>query len=296
VRSLPVQQFFESDVQDPRFARVVSSLRSRLLERLRAGALELPLLPQVATQVLAMASNEDSDARQLADLLRKDPAMTAHVLRVVNSPFYRARASIDSLEQATRRLGHMKVRQIALVIACKQRVFRARGFEPEVYKSFRHSLAAAFFAERIARVRQVDQEPAFVAGLLHDVGRPVLLQAVVDLDADARVTDAPAVLAVVAELHTLVGGMLAQKWRLPAQLAAAIAYHHDPLACPSSSPLPMIVNLADDLAVGALETTDLPDAGRKTHWTLPYLGIGAAAVELLVAQRSVLLESLQAVA
>ena len=296
MRSVPVKQFFESDISDPRFARVVSSLRSRLLERLRAGALELPLLPQVASQVLALASNEDADARELSDLLRKDPAMTAHVLRVVNSPFYRARASIDSLEQATRRLGHLKVRQIALVIACKQRVFRARGFEPEVYKSFRHSLAAAFFAERIARVRQVDQESAFVAGLLHDIGRPVLLQAVVDLDADARLADGPAVLAVVAELHTLVGGMLAQKWRLPPQIAGAIAYHHDPLSCPSSSPLPLIVSLADDLAVGALEANDEPETACGTHWTLPHLGIGAAAVELLVAQRGVLLESLQAVA
>lgn len=296
VSSLVAPQFFETFDGDLRLGGVLASLRSRLLERIRTGALELPLLPQVAMQVLSLASSDDTDSRELADLLRSDPAMTAHLLRIVNSPVYQSMTPIDSVQQATRRLGLAKVRQIALVIACKQRVFRVNGFEPEVYRTFRHSLATALLAQEIARARRSDEEEAFLAGLLHDVGRPVLLQAVADLDAEPRILDAPAILAVVAELHARVGGMLARKWRLNPSVCEAIAFHHDPLACGPSNPLPILVNLADNLAVGVLEANDAAESACLTHWTLPHLRLAPEAVAAIFAQRVALMQTLQAVA
>jgi putative nucleotidyltransferase with HDIG domain len=297
VSSLTAPEIVETLQGDLRLEGVVATLRHGILARMRADALDLPLLPQVAMKVLSMASSEDADSRQLAEVLRRDQAMTVHVLRVVNSPLYRSRTPIDSLEQATRRLGFVKVRQIALAVACKQRVFKVRGFEPEVYKAFRHSLATALFAQEIARARGSSEDDAFLAGLLHDFGRPVLLQAVVDLHPESRVLDAPAILAVVAELHTLVGGVLARKWCLPPQICEAIVHHHDPLECGSESSLPMLVNLADDLAVGALEANDVPGPPEPlTHWTLPHLRLAQDAIANVVAQRSVLLQTLQAVA
>jgi putative nucleotidyltransferase with HDIG domain len=296
VNSLQAPQLLETFKGDARLEAMVDSLRGRLLERIKADALELPLLPQVAMEVLALASSENSDSRHLAELLRRDQAMTMHVLRIVNSPLYRSRSPIDSLPQAMSRLGLAKIRQIALVIACKQRVFRAKGFEPEVYKSFRHSLATGLYAQEIARARHSDEEEAFLAGLLHDVGRPVLLQAVADLHVEKRLIDTPAVLAVIAELHTRVGGMLARKWGLPSRVAEAIAYHHDPSAANPSNPLPMLVNLADELATSALEANDGQETAPTTHWTLASLRLTSDALAEVVAQKGLLLQTLQAVA
>jgi putative nucleotidyltransferase with HDIG domain len=248
-------------------------------------------------EVLALASNEDSDSRRLAELLRRDQSMTAHVLRVVNSPLYRSRVPIDSLPQAMNRLGLAKIRQIALVIACKTRVFRAKGFEPEVYKSFRHSLATALYAQEVARALKMNEEDAFLAGLLHDVGRPVLLQAIADLHIDLRMMDAPAVLAVVAELHTRVGGMLMRKWGLPTRVVEAITFHHDPRACSASNLLPLIVNLADELALCALDANDgNEEPGPTTHWTLAQLRMTPDTLAHVVAQRAILVQTLEAVA
>jgi putative nucleotidyltransferase with HDIG domain len=296
VGSLLAPQIADSFRGDPRLEAVVGSLRDRLLERMNADALELPLLPQVAMEVLALASSEDSDSRRLADLLRRDQAMTAHVLRVVNSPLYRSRVPIDSLTQAMSRLGLAKVRQIALIVSCRQRVFRVKGFEPEVYRAFRHSLATALFAQEVARARHSNEEDAFLAGLLHDVGRPVLLQAVVDVSTEPRLVDGPAVMAVIAELHTRVGNVLARKWALPHRVAEAIAYHHDPAACGASNPLPMIVALADDLAMMALDANDANTPSPVTHWTLSHLKLAPEGLATVVAQRAVLVQTLQAVA
>jgi putative nucleotidyltransferase with HDIG domain len=299
VNSLLAAQLMETFKGDVRLEAVVGTLRARLLERIKADALELPLLPQVAMEVLALASNENSDARHLADLLRRDQAMTAHVLRIVNSPLYRSRTPIDSLPQAMSRLGLAKIRQIALVISCKQRVFRVKGFEPEVYKSFRHSLATALYAQEIARVRHSPEEEAFLAGLLHDVGRPVLLQAVADLQMDVRLIDAPAVLAVIAELHARVGGMLGRKWGLPMRVTEAIEHHHDPVVSGASNPLPLLVNLADELASTALDANDGADGadgGPTTHWTLAPLRLTPDALAQVISQKGILMQTLQAVA
>ncbi len=296
VGSLQAPDIVDTAPADTRLAGAIATLRNGVLARLKANALDLPLLPQVAMQVLAMASREDADAHRLAELLRRDQAMTVHVLRVVNSPFYRSRSPIESLEQATMRLGFPRVRQIALVIACKQRIFRVKGFEPEVYKAFRHSLATALFAEELARALGRDEGEAFLAGLLHDVGRPIVLQAVADFHPESRLTNAPAVLAVAAELHTRVGGVLARKWHLPASICDAITYHHNPTSCPSVNQLPMLVNLADDLAVGALEANDATEPAPPTHWTLPHLHLPHDALAKVLAQRDVLLQTMQAVA
>jgi len=237
-----------------------------------------------------MTSSERSSAEELADVLHRDQAMTAHILRVVNSPLYRTRNPIDSLPQALNRLGFGMVREIAMVIACKQRVFRAREFGPEVYRAFRHSLATALFAQEVARTIHVDTEEAFLAGLLHDVGRPVLLQAVADLHAESRLVDTPAVMAVVAELHAQVGELLARKWNLPSRVCDAIAFHHEPFSSPSSA-LSLLVNLADDLSAFAV---DPKDAHATTHWTLTHLSISEETFANVLAQRPLLLQTMDA--
>jgi putative nucleotidyltransferase with HDIG domain len=274
---------------DARLEGVFDNLRARLLARMKAGALELPLLPRVAMDVLALTSNENADTEELAELLHRDQSMTAHVLRIVNSPLYRTRNPIDSLPQALNRLGFARVREIAMVIACKQRVFRARDFGPEVYRAFRHSLATALFAQEVARSIHVDTEEAFLAGLLHDIGRPVLLQAVADLHAESRLMDTPAVMAVVAELHTQVGGLLARKWNLPERVCEAIAHHHEPFASPSTA-LPLLVNLADDLSAFA---NDSKDDIATTHWTLTHLNVMPEAFAEVLAQRPVLVQTME---
>jgi putative nucleotidyltransferase with HDIG domain len=217
---------------------------------LASGALPLPLLPEVAAQVLAMVERPDCDARRLAELFRRDPAMTAHVMQLAGSPIYASATKVASLPQAIGRLGFQAIVQIALVVASKARVFRVAGFEAEVKAAFRHALATALFAQEIARVRRSSVDSAFLAGLFHDFGEPVLLQALVDLVRDAAVAVEPAsMLAAVCAAHATAGAKLVETWGMPPKVAEAVRLHHASDGCE----LATVVALADWFSSGMVE-------------------------------------------
>src|SRR6478735_3476344 len=195
---------------------VPAAIRSELESKLNAGSLELPLLPGVAMEITSAAAKEEVDARTIAEMLKRDAALSAHVLRIVNSPVYSPRVQIVSLQQAVSRVGAVKIREIALIIACRTGVFKAKGYEEELADVFAHSIGTALFAQEIARQTRNNVEDAFLCGLLHDVGRPVLLQALVTLLRDAKaVAERENVLALVSELHETAGSALAKAWKLP---------------------------------------------------------------------------------
>lgn len=216
-------------------------VRTRFAEMIASGELPLPVLPEVASQVLALVQRPDCDTARLAELLRRDPAMTAHVMTMVASPMYAGAIKISSVQQAIGRLGLETLTQIVLVVASKARVFAVPGFTKEVVASFHHALATALFAQEIAKARRSTVDVAFLAGLFHDFGQPVLLQALVDL---APAADPADVFAEVDAAHAVVGARLVTKWGMPAKVAEAVDRHHVPTGCE----LATIVALADDFA------------------------------------------------
>ena len=270
---------------------VPAAIRAELEAKLAAGTLELPLLPGVAMEVTSAAAKEEVDARVIADLLKRDPALSAHVLRIVNSPVYSPRAQIVSLQQAVARVGAGKIREIALVIACRTGVFKAKGYEREIDDVFKHSIACALFAQEIARNTRNNVEDAFLCGLLHDVGRPVLLQALLTLLREARVTaDREAILGLVTELHAVAGSALAQSWKLPDTVVSALAAHHT--QNPAAEGVPVrIVSLADAFAHKSLEGELTSDA-LAGHPALAALEIYPDVLEKIVKKASVVKDTL----
>jgi len=216
-------------------------VRTRFVEMIASGALPLPVLPEVAAQVLSLVQRPDCDTARLAELLRRDPAMTAHVMATVASPMYAGAIKISSVQQAIGRLGFAALTQIVLAVASQARVFAVPGFDKEVKASFQHALATALFAQEIAKARRSTVDVAFLAGLFHDFGQPVLLQALVDLAPGADHAD---VVAEVEEAHATVGARLVTTWAMPAKVAEAVERHHAPTGCE----LATIVALADELA------------------------------------------------
>jgi putative nucleotidyltransferase with HDIG domain len=265
---------------------VPRAVRAELEARLAAGSLELPLLPGVAMEVTSVAAKEDVDVRTIADMLKRDPALSAHVLRIVNSPLYSPRAPIVSLQQAVARVGASKIREIALVIACRTGVFKAKGYEREIDEVFKHSIACALFAQEIARHTRNNVEDAFLCGLLHDVGRPVLLQALLTALREARVVaDRDAVLGLVSELHEAAGAALAKAWALPDTVVSALAKHHAPKPEHESVPV-RIVSLADAFAHKSAED-DLTSDSLLGHPALAALEIYPDVLQKIVQRASV---------
>ena len=262
------------------------SIRLALAQRIAGGRIELPVLGDVATRVVQLCNQEQPDVRQLAQTVRRDQAMAGHLMRIANSALYAPPTPLVSLDQVVGRLGMLKVREIALIISCQSSVFKAPGYEARIAALFRHSLAAAAFAQEIARSRRWNVEEAFLAGLLHDVGRPVLIQELVNLHAAEKLpVDEAAIDGACEALHARVGSDLVKSWSLPVRLADAILTHHDPERSVSARNLALTTALADDLAHHLVGPKILDEAAVRTHPTCVGLNLYPEEMDALLAKR-----------
>jgi putative nucleotidyltransferase with HDIG domain len=236
-------------VYPPSFTRGSTSIPFAIDRAFTAKAerleLEMPVLPEASATILSETSKADWSAAKIVDALKRDAALAAHLLRIANSPAFCGSSPVVSIQQAVTRLGASHLRQLAVVIACETRAFEAPGFELEVRAVFRHSLAVALCAREIARQRRANVEAAFLAGLLHDLGWPVVIQGLSQLARSSTPLPRDAVFERAEQLHAALGGAVARSWKLPEAVALAIVSHHE--AAPAD-PLSATVALADALA------------------------------------------------
>ncbi len=266
----------------PSLPRLISD---QLDLRIHSGKLELPILPEAAALLFSMSRDEDFDPHRLESIVRRDAAMAAHLLRIANSALFAPRIPIVSLRQAISRVGILEIRKIALLFTCETRVFRVRGWETEVRKLFVHSLACGLFGQHIAKLAHMNAEEAFLAGLLHDIGAPVLLQTLVDLQRETRcAAQRAAVKRAVYERHARAGSDLARSWALSSQLVEIIAFHHVPLSGQVSEKSAALVHLADDLARQLFEDQIEQDQPVASEAVLDALGLTPTDMSTLVAK------------
>jgi putative nucleotidyltransferase with HDIG domain len=274
----------------------VGALREAFRGRLEGGRLDLPILPEAAGQVMQATSDGECDARKLSSIIHRDPSLAGHVLRLANSPLYMPTTPIVSLQQAVSRLGMKTIREIALAITCESRVFRVKGFEAEMRGFFRHSYAAGLYAQEIARLRRWNVEEGFLCGMLHDVGKPVVLQTLLDLSAGAPTVPREELLGLVTEFHAEAGARLVASWKLPVRLGETIRYHHHPHDAPTASRQALMTALADELSH---LTIGEPDEEREEalgqHPALEPLNMYPDELDALLARRAQIAAQVEAI-
>jgi putative nucleotidyltransferase with HDIG domain len=284
----------ESTLNDD-VAVLPKDIQADLVERIEAGNLELPLLSDVVWQVMDLSASDRVDARMLSDLIHRDPALAGHVLHVANSPAYMPRMPIVSLQQAISRLGTTVLCEIAFAVALQSRVFDVKGYENELLNLWKHSVGAAAFAKEIARVRQSNVEGAFLCGLLHDVGKPIILQMLLDLQSEQGLTLEPSLVSAIMEAyHTQVGSMIAGEWALPPHVCESIAYHHDYLVAPTCAEAVMVTRLADCLSYHSMLPEIFDEERIRHHPVLADLRFSPDHVEAVLARRQAVKQIIEA--
>ncbi len=203
-------------------------LDADLEARIGSGRLAIPVLPAVASTVLAMIDDPDADIARLARTIQHDPAIAGHVMRVANSASLRGGALIVSLQQAITRLGMRSIADIALAACIGPKLFDAPHHRALIERIWSESLATALWSREIARALRRNVEVAFLCGLLHQIGKPVLLQAVQELSQGcSEQLEEPPLLAAL-ERHAAAAGLaVATHWGLPEQVAETIAHVAD---------------------------------------------------------------------
>lgn len=223
----------------------------------RVGA--VATLPTVALQIMRIADDPAATEDTLHDVLLTDPALAARVLKVVNSAFYRRQREVGNPRAAIRLLGVDAIRNIALA-ASLHRLFRGRRAVPgfDAGDVWNHCVAVGTAARDLAaRTGVASAEEAMLAGLLHDIGLIVAMQAWLPeftvVVHQAELADAPSFLEIEMQVlgatHEQLGGALCEAWHFPAPLARACRHHHDFRELPwQEQRLPALIHLADALA------------------------------------------------
>jgi putative nucleotidyltransferase with HDIG domain len=229
-------------------------LRAALRARVD-GELRLPLLSDIACRVMAICGDARANLDELAELVTHDQSLAVHILRVANSAAYAPRDSILSLQQAISRLGLSTVSDVAIAVALKERVFCVPGHDVRLRELWLHSATTACYAKEIARLMRRHPESAFLCGLLHDVGMPIVMQVVCDLarEHSGAPVPAPVMEAAMLEFHGEFGAKIAQRWRLGPWISSSILYHHDPTRVKMLRDEVLVTALADALADWAMD-------------------------------------------
>ena len=226
-----------------------SDLSSVLARLLQQRQLELPPMPGTAAQIMELCQQDDTDAAKLSSVIHGDQSIASNVLRVANSAAYVGQVPCSSLQQAVSRLGMQTITEIALAVSVRSRLFADATCAELLQSLWQHSVLTGFFTKEIARMRRRNVEIAFLCGLLHDIGKALLLNNVDRACKGKELSASPGeLLTAVHQHHVAAGVLLAEEWRLPDQVKEAIACHHNVDEAASFADMSMMVCLADQLS------------------------------------------------
>jgi putative nucleotidyltransferase with HDIG domain len=225
---------------------------NRIAERVK-----LPALPEVIARLLKMFDDPEITAAQVSEIINKDAALVTRLLRVANSAYYGGGGNVATVQQAIIKLGFRTTKAVVLSTGVYSSIGKSVPRDLDLRPFWQHSLevavAAMLFAEDICP-RQ--SEEAFVAGLLHDIGRVGLAVAFPDefkklIAGQLGGWTAQQEVSVFGVEHQELGAFLAGRWNFPESLQAAIRRHHEvpeTLVTDPRERVPLCVALADTVA------------------------------------------------
>jgi putative nucleotidyltransferase with HDIG domain len=196
---------------------------------------DLPTLPSVYFKVDKLLQDKEASTENVARVIEVDPAMSTRILRLVNSAFYGLSAKSNSIPQAVMMMGFKAVKNAIVSVAILDTLsIKDRYQNFDMADFWRHSVSVAVVSGQLAeKSRLVAPDDAFMAGLLHDIGKIIMLKyfkedfgLVWQTMQETRCSFADAEQEVASIDHVQIGSYLARKWQLPDHIIEAIAGHH----------------------------------------------------------------------
>lgn len=224
------------------------------MSQMEAAIAKIKPIPQIALKLMRMVQDDSYSMGDMGTEIRKDQVISAKVIRLCNSAYFRQNANVDSIERALVVLGEKRLLQL-IVSASMEGFFSSSSGGYSLCKGglFKHAVGTALISEKLASVnRKISTDIAYTAGLLHDIGKIALDQFMDNaypLFYRRTQERDEALVSVEKELfgmdHTTAGGKLAEMWGLPGRLVDVIKYHHHPEKSEHDPDLSYLVYLAD---------------------------------------------------
>jgi HD-like signal output (HDOD) protein len=256
-------------------------LAAKALEKVTEHLHDLPVMPCVVQEVMVAANDPSADMTHIATLIERDPALTARILRISNSPYYGMRQQVGTLRLALVILGIREIRNIVIGIAALDAACGGETQGPQVEAVWRHSVAVGAFSKKLgACLGYRHQGEDFIAGLLHDIGKVIMLRHFGPAYSAVQEHSGgnACVLSEREETefgfdHADAAAALASKWNLPVTLADAICCHHGrpdrPFSDARDPSLAALVWVADRCVGRGAEPLDAAAAAANiSAWTI----------------------------
>lgn len=217
---------------------------------------EVASVQQIYVRLTEVMDHPLSSAADVGKVIGEDPGLTARLLRLVNSPMYGFPGKIDTVSKAISIVGMVQLHDLALGTSFLRLFDKVPPQFVDMHSFWCHSIACGVAARLLASQRgEPNTERYFVAGLLHDIGRPILFtRAAEEVNQALELSRLTGDLLVDAETqilgfhHGTVGAALLEQWRLPGMLAESVAWHHQPRLAKQYPVETSVVHVADVLA------------------------------------------------
>lgn len=209
----------------------------------------VPALPENAQRAIIMASDPDVPAFKLAELVGKDQVFASRVLGLANSAFSAPLMYISTVMDAIVRVGTPAVRNTIVAVSMASRMQDAAVYGNRGHDLFDHSLGTAYMARLVAEHVWVSPDESFLAGLMHDIGKLLILRMAYDHKRRTGVAVAPADLEeAVTERHAMMGALALRRWHLPDTIDDPVMFHHNPSAASRNRKETAVCYLANRLS------------------------------------------------
>lgn len=207
---------------------------------------DLPSLSAVVNQINAGEKEKSLTSKLLAEIISKDPPLTAKVLKLANSAYYGLAKQVTTLDRAVTVLGFNTLKSLALTVSIYKMFKDEKIAAINLQGLWHHSLACAVATKAIVRVANQDKdihEQGFLCGILHDIGiiafackLPKEIAEVLKTSHEMHSPQSEVEKEIIGFNHQKIGGMMAENWNFPSQYVNAIKWHHGPLPPPDDTP------------------------------------------------------------
>lgn len=235
---------------------------------------DLPTLPDVVARLNHMIADPNTSASDINDVISRDVSLSAKILKLVNSPYYGFSRRITTITYAVVILGFNTVRNLALSAFIFDAFKKQKNGHFDLNGFWRHSICTAIASASIAKVsKKTSPEDAFMAGILHGVGKVVMGQFIAEdlervmscvVEEDCRFLEAER--RLLEYDHCALGGLLLERWNLPDSIVDAVSHHLDFAGAESCQPLTATVHVGNifsrALCVGFAGDHRIPELDR----------------------------------
>ena len=219
----------------------------KIVNQFKKGKIELPVLPRIIEDVQKVIRDPKSDTDDLARVIENDAVISVRLISVANSAIYRGAEDITTVKKAIPRMGTNETQNIISSIANKSLYLsKNENFKMMMESLWRHSLATATAAKIIVQ-RTIRSEPDkfYMLGLLHDIGKVLLLKAFSEIIPNAEDFNMNQIMDTIQSYHVDFGAALLNRWKFSNEFVRVVQNHENPTIEDNSSKEIVVVHLAN---------------------------------------------------